>query len=78
MVIEVRDNGNGIHEKEIETILFMEKGGKATGIGIKNVSERVRLIYGKESSLQINSVVGEGTNVKIVMYDAQSRRTAND
>ncbi len=78
VVIEVRDNGNGIHEKEIETILFMEKGGKATGIGIKNVSERVRLIYGKESSLQINSVVGEGTNVKIVMYDAQSRRTAND
>lgn len=78
VVIEVRDNGNGISEKEIETILSMEKEGKATGIGIKNVSDRVRLIYGKESSLQINSVVEEGTAVKIVMYDAQSRRTVND
>lgn len=75
VAIEVEDNGNGISGEEIETILNTEKQGKATGIGVKNVSDRVRLIYGHGSELKISSIPEEGTVIRIFMYDKENGGT---
>ncbi len=69
VVIEVEDNGNGVSREEIEHILTIEKEGRATGIGVKNVSDRIRLIYGHGSELKMVSVPEKGTVVRIFMYD---------
>ena len=51
----------------------------ATGIGLRNVNERLRVIYGANYQLQLDSVPGEGTCARIVIPDltaAHSRISA--
>ena len=40
---------------------------KAGGIGLRNVNERLRVIYGANYQLQLDSVPGEGTCARIVI-----------
>ncbi|MEG2513583.1 MAG: sensor histidine kinase [Acetivibrio sp.] len=58
-VFTIEDNGVGIDEKTIETILTFH----TKGYGVKNVNERIGLLYGKEYGLHIESKKGEGTRV---------------
>jgi sensor histidine kinase YesM len=37
------------------------------GIGLRNVNERLRVIYGANYQLQLDSVPGEGTCARIVI-----------
>jgi two-component system LytT family sensor kinase len=53
-VIEVHDDGLGMTEDRLEHAL----GG---GIGLSNVNERLRTIYGTNYRLKLTSVPGEGT-----------------
>jgi len=55
VVIEVADNGVGIPSERIGTTAA--KGG----IGLSNVNERLRVIYGANCQLRLHSVAGEGT-----------------
>jgi sensor histidine kinase YesM len=38
-----------------------------TGIGLRNVNERLRVIYGANYQLQLDSVPGQGTCARIVI-----------
>ena len=40
---------------------------KGTGIGLRNVNERLRVIYGANYQLQLDSVPGQGTCARIVI-----------
>ncbi|WP_223589193.1 sensor histidine kinase [Neobacillus bataviensis] len=68
---KVIDNGSGMDEQTLSTLqkrLLEEEhtiGGK--NIGIKNVHDRIRLHFGEEYGLQIESKLGEGTAVTICM-----------
>lgn len=65
--MEVIDNGAGIAPETLEHILE-KKTDNRTGmshIGISNVHERIRLIYGPEYGLEIVSRLGEGTQVLV-------------
>ena len=42
---------------------------KGTGIGLRNVNERLRVIYGANYQLQLDSVPGQGTCARIVIPD---------
>ena len=57
-VIEVRDDGLGMSEERLETAL-------GRGIGLANVNERLRTIYGTSCELQLTSQAGRGTCVTI-------------
>lgn len=59
IIFEVIDNGVGIEEDKINNILLYE----TSGIGIRNVNERLRLLYGEDSLLRIESILGKGTKV---------------
>ena len=62
----VQDNGVGMSQEKIEAVL---QDGKRenTGIGIKNVNDRLKIYFGKEYGLQISSKPDEGTCVPIRM-----------
>jgi two-component system, LytTR family, sensor kinase len=57
-IIEVHDDGLGMTEERLEQAL-------EGGIGLSNVNERLRTIYGANYSLRLSSVPGQGTSVSI-------------
>ncbi|HEY7442679.1 MAG TPA: sensor histidine kinase, partial [Vicinamibacterales bacterium] len=57
-IIEVEDDGTGMSEERLSTAL----GG---GIGLSNVNERLRVIYGEGYGLKLTSRPGRGTSARI-------------
>lgn len=60
LIIEVEDNGVGF-----ESGKSLPKGAKFSSIGLKNVKERIELIYGRDGELIIDSVPNQGTKVRL-------------
>ncbi len=62
-VIEVEDNGVG---------MLPDRAGSSagSGIGLRNVSERLRVVYGTNSQFDLRSTPGAGTTARIVIPDA--------
>ena len=66
IVFRVEDNGVGMSQEQIVAIL--EHGPKErTGIGIRNVNDRLQIYFGKEYGLTITSKLDVGTCVEIRM-----------
>ena len=66
IVFSVRDNGVGMSGEQIEAI--MQHGPTdRTGIGIKNVNDRLKIYFGKSYGLHITSEPDIGTCVEIRM-----------
>ncbi|MCL6606091.1 MAG: sensor histidine kinase [Paenibacillus sp.] len=66
LLCEVVDNGDGMESGGAELSLSNEsKRQLFTGIGIKNVHDRIILLYGDEYGVTIMSKVNEGTTIKI-------------
>ncbi|MCL6610586.1 MAG: sensor histidine kinase [Peptococcaceae bacterium] len=66
-VITVEDNGVGMDaagSKKSKDVLF---SGKGAGIGLKNVDQRLKTIYGQENGLKITSGKGVGTRFEIAV-----------
>ena len=66
VIFEVEDNGVGMTEEQCSQILHHEPGDKA-GIGIKNVNDRIRIYFGEQYGLSIESELDEGTKIIINM-----------
>ncbi|WP_373459634.1 cache domain-containing sensor histidine kinase [Paenibacillus harenae] len=66
LVSEIVDNGDGMAITP-EQLPDQSKGSRQlfTGIGVRNVHERIKLLYGDEYGVSITSELGEGTKVKI-------------
>lgn len=67
LYIDVIDNGLGMTQEQAERLLTEEKEVKGSGIGLKNVNERIKITFGKEYGLEIYSELDEGTIVSISM-----------
>lgn len=67
MRVSILDNGRGFDPENMNQAEDEAdaRKGKLTSIGIANVRERVRLNYGEAYGLQINSKIGEGTEVTL-------------
>ncbi len=66
--IVVEDNGNGMSEKTLESISKdIQERRSFSGIGIKNVSNRLRIYYGKDATLDFSSQVGVGTTLTLIL-----------
>ena len=66
ILFAVEDNGVGMSQEQIVSI--MEHGPKdRTGIGIRNVNDRLKIYFGKEYGLHITSQLDVGTRVEIRM-----------
>lgn len=69
LVISISDNGRGIEPSKLEELnqqfitseykQFSDPG--STNIGLQNINERIKLFYGNEYHLRMESVYGKGT-----------------
>lgn len=66
---EVRDNGAGMTKERLEALKTQKTPKKEhfTGIGIGNVDQRIRLIYGMDYGVSIESEEGKGTKVILTL-----------
>lgn len=61
LLFEVRDNGVGMEQEKADEIVSYH----SKGYGLRNVYERIRVLYGEEGNMDITSCVGEGTRIQI-------------
>jgi two-component system, sensor histidine kinase YesM len=76
LYIEVMDNGVGMSPEELEALQrsiqhhLVEDTGTAkasSGIGLRNVNERIKLFYGEEYGIDIASKKDEFTRVRVIL-----------
>lgn len=73
----VEDNGVGMDAEKMNESLkhsnldYVERGNS---IGIHNINARLKILYGEEYGLHIESVIGEGTRVKMVIPKIEGER----
>ncbi|MDR6226862.1 sensor histidine kinase [Desmospora profundinema] len=71
VVVEVEDNGKGMDADTVRRLLHPESeggtqtSGHSTGLGVQNVLKRLRLFYGREEIVQIESEPGKGTQIRL-------------
>ena len=76
LVYTVSDNGIGMTPEELQDVrksiqeaMTDESAPPAAerSIGLKNIARRLHLFYGSQSSIQLSSIVNEGTTVTVVL-----------
>ncbi|MCL6471527.1 MAG: histidine kinase [Firmicutes bacterium] len=72
MYITVVDNGCGISEEELDQVLKFGYG-KGSGIGLSNINERLKSLYGEEYQVKLESTEGAGTRVYIKIPISRSK-----
>jgi two-component system sensor histidine kinase YesM len=81
LIVSIFDDGVGMGEDELGSLMSGKiESNKISfsGIGVKNVSERLKLYYGAESDLRIESRKGFATVVTIIVpIDDKVRRTTS-
>ncbi len=68
LYIDVQDNGLGIPEEMLDSLLDERqplKHSKGSGIGVRNINRRIQLFFGPEYGLAFFSEPDEGTLVRI-------------
>lgn len=63
IIFEVRDNGIGMDEEKVESLLTYS----SNGYGLRNVYERIKVLYGDRGDVKISSEPGSGTTVRILI-----------
>lgn len=70
LVVSICDNGQGIGPEKLAAIrrsLGQNAEDRGESIGLDNVNSRIRLLYGEDCSLEIESAEGEGTRVRLTV-----------
>ena len=67
--LEVEDDGVGIAEARLATLLEQ-------GIGVSNVNERLKVLFGNEYRMWIDSQPGRGTRIQIELPELQTSLAA--
>ena len=69
LYIEVIDNGLGMTEEQAAELLKRDRKskGKGSGIGLKNVNDRIKIYFGEDYGLTIYSEPDEGTMIRVKM-----------
>ena len=65
--VEIADSGAGMSEEKVSALMasLYDERISMKHIGIQNVARRLRLLYPKDSSVHIQSVLGQGTTVTL-------------
>ena len=58
---EIRDNGAGMTQEKADQILTYQ----SSGYGVRNVCDRIHVLYGEKGEMKIESTPGKGTRVFI-------------
>ncbi|MFC5452852.1 cache domain-containing sensor histidine kinase [Paenibacillus aestuarii] len=70
LFFEVEDDGIGIEATklmELEEAMSREDGSEGQHFALRNINSQIKLTYGKESGLYIESTAGVGTKVTLIL-----------
>ena len=72
MVLTVKDDGIGMDAETLRSLHMLLEGQERNtedghGFGLKNVLQRIQLTYGNDCGIEINSQLGQGTEVKVIL-----------
>ena len=70
MILTVKDDGVGISEEKLQKInseLKQDVYDTSRHVGIINTQARIRLKYGSEYGITVESLQGDGTSIEIKM-----------
>ena len=77
VVISVRDNGMGMDAAKINENLQkneMIQTEKGNSVGLYNINARIKILYGDQYGIHVESVQGEGSSVFIVLPAEKKER----
>lgn len=74
IVFEVEDNGVGMSKEICQKILT----SKSNGYGIKNVYDRIKVVYGDKYGLEFISIENQGTIARIRILAEKSKEKLNE
>ena len=63
--IDITDNGPGMSTDFVNKLENGEINPRGTGIGLKNINERIKIIFGERYGISIHSRENTGTTVSI-------------
>ena len=70
VAISIKDNGKGIEEQKIYSILNNEKSTEeksdTTGLGVSNVKQRLELYFNRNNLMIIIIEIGQGTRSNVI------------
>lgn len=79
VLITIKDNGKGFSSEEQSMKPEDEKSViKSSGFGMKNVDQRLKLYFGDDYGVFVNSVENEGTCIKIWIPDIKYEENGDD
>ncbi|MBE5981211.1 MAG: sensor histidine kinase [Paenibacillaceae bacterium] len=64
LILSVSDNGVGMTQAKVRSILLKESN---ESIGVRNVNQRLKLYFGEQRGLEIQSIINVGTQVTITI-----------
>lgn len=72
LVVEIIDDGIGMSEEKIRSIMEIPKAApdeasSGGGLGIQNIIRRIRLVYGEAYGLQFESEQGKYTKITVIL-----------
>ena len=77
IILEIKDDGYGITNEKLDQIYkSFHDDSIHEGVGLKNVYQRVKIYYGEEADLKIESLFDEGTIISI--YIPKKKATKNE
>ncbi len=72
VIVRVSDNGVGMTEEARQNILHPESS-TGMGIAVKNVHDRMRGYFGSDTHMEVESELGKGTTVSLVLKGCAAR-----
>ncbi|MCX7709981.1 MAG: histidine kinase [Clostridia bacterium] len=76
VVIKIIDDGIGIPEEKLKTVLEHDQAERQS-FGLTSVNERIKLYFGDEYGLKMESIVGQGTTAVIrIPKQKEGRQTS--
>ncbi len=76
IVFSIKDDGVGIDKETLERLkmkLITKSSTDGEFLGLCNTCRRLKIVFGEESSLMVDSIIGEGTVVKLIFPKKVSR-----
>jgi two-component system sensor histidine kinase YesM len=67
LFISIADNGPGMSESFLEKLKTGEVKPQGTGLGLSNIRDRIKMLYGEEYGIKIESDRGFGTIVTLIL-----------
>jgi two-component system, sensor histidine kinase YesM len=63
----VVDNGTGIEENILKGIFNTKNFSRFSTVGLNNVNDRIKLYFGENYGIRINSEINRGTCIRIIL-----------